>query len=541
MFQETPFGADGIEWIFSAEMTAVDRAAAAFQRRFGRRCAGDLFDVALALREMLINAVEHGNRLDPERAVRCRVEPEGTEHLRIDVTDEGEGFDRDGMRFRLPSDPLTDRHRGLALIHAVADTVTFNHKGNRISARFPCVPTDADGRIPQKRDSMEKHREMRILLVEDAAVTRNMEQGMLRELGHSNVLTAADGAEALRLLRERPDIDLVISDWNMPELTGMELLERIRSDERYAGLPFLMATAQAGRADRDRAMAAGATGVIPKPFDAEELREAIAGAFTGGRDSGAVDDAPTADRSRKRVRIVEEEERIRVTIASEPDLVDRAVRSAAVFAEGFDPAPFPDLEQVLRELMVNAMTHGNRNRPDKRIFCEVTQLRDDRFRVSVRDEGEGFHPHDTPALVSAAPKWEGASGLARIRAVCEGIDFNEAGTEAIVHIRRSRQTRYEVSVKGDRAVIRPSGNITAASSDRLKAHLVDLFDQGIGRFSFDFSAVEEIDSISLTLFVVFVKMLGKREGAPELEIVHCNDNIQKLFTLTRLDAHYMVM
>jgi anti-anti-sigma factor len=96
-------------------------------------------------------------------------------------------------------------------------------------------------------------------------------------------------------------------------------------------------------------------------------------------------------------------------------------------------------------------------------------------------------------------------------------------------------------MEGDRAVIRPTGNITAASAPELKQRLVDLIDAGVLRYSFDFDRVAEIDSMSLTVFVILVKMLMKMEGHGELEIVNCSDDIRKLFALTRLDSHYMIL
>ncbi len=549
MFRKTDLGPDGIELAFSSDMAAVDRVAAAFRDHFSPGGAETLFDASLVLRELLNNAVEHGSRTapdGPDAVVSCRIERTGPDWIRMVVTDEGEGFRREGMTFQMPPDPMSDRRRGLALVHGFAEEVTFNDKGNRVVVQLRCPPRrPADE--PWETTALEETdmtgpRHLKILLVDDSNAARNMETAMLRELGYTDVTAAVDGADAVRILDAAPDFDLIVSDWNMPNRNGMELLEWVRTDKRFDGVPFLMATAQGVRRDVDRAVSAGAAGVVVKPFEPSELGEAIDEAVTG-KPGGERERDETISQSvpKKRFLIIEEEDALGITIASEMDLVERVLRSARTFAEDFDPTPFPDLQQVLRELLENAVVHGNRRRPDKVVACEIARVRDDLFKVTVSDEGEGFDHRNAEVLASSAPRWEGTRGFGLIRAVCEQIDFNEAGNEASVFLRRSRETQYEVALEGDRAMIRPSGNITAATVDALKSRLVDLVDRGVGRYTFDFGRVEEIDSVSLTLFVVLVKMLMKKEMAPELEIVNSSENIQKLFNLTRLDGHYMLM
>ncbi len=143
MFREREVKPDGLDMRLSSEMAAVDQAVAAFRRRYGGRCAEGLFELVLVLRELLTNAVAHGNCLRPDRVVSCRADflPGGL--LRIVVEDQGKGFSREGMDFQLPADPLTDRNRGLALIHAYAESVAFNDKGNRATVHMRCTAAAA--------------------------------------------------------------------------------------------------------------------------------------------------------------------------------------------------------------------------------------------------------------------------------------------------------------------------------------------------------------------------------------------------------------
>lgn len=98
----------------------------------------------------------------------------------------------------------------------------------------------------------------------------------LNQLGLSNVYESLNGVEALAALHQHPDAALIISDWNMEPMDGLELLEAIRSDERFRVLPFILISAETSPRLRDKAMNGGASAVLAKPFDTEVLRKAIA-------------------------------------------------------------------------------------------------------------------------------------------------------------------------------------------------------------------------------------------------------------------------
>lgn len=87
--------------------------------------------------------------------------------------------------------------------------------------------------------------QMKILLVEDSGITRKMEINILNELGFNNIIEAEDGEVAVKNLQEEKDVSLIISDWNMPNKNGFDLLACVRSDKKCKKIPFIMATAQA--------------------------------------------------------------------------------------------------------------------------------------------------------------------------------------------------------------------------------------------------------------------------------------------------------
>lgn len=116
---------------------------------------------------------------------------------------------------------------------------------------------------------------MRFLVVDDFSTMRRIIRNLLKEIGFANVDEAEDGAVALARLRAG-GFDFVVSDINMPNMNGFELLEAIRGDESIRHLPVLMVTAEARKEDIVRAAQSGASGYIVKPFTKATLEEKLA-------------------------------------------------------------------------------------------------------------------------------------------------------------------------------------------------------------------------------------------------------------------------
>jgi two-component system, chemotaxis family, chemotaxis protein CheY len=118
----------------------------------------------------------------------------------------------------------------------------------------------------------------RFLVVDDFSTMRRIVRNLLKELGYVTVEEAEDGAAALQRLRA-DRFDFVISDWNMPNMTGLELLKAIRADGTLKSTPVLMITAEARKENIIDAAQAGASGYIVKPFTAATLDEKLAKIF----------------------------------------------------------------------------------------------------------------------------------------------------------------------------------------------------------------------------------------------------------------------
>lgn len=118
------------------------------------------------------------------------------------------------------------------------------------------------------------NKELKFLVVDDFSTMRRIIKNLLNELGYQNVQEADDGTTALPLL-QAGGVDVLITDWNMPGLPGIELLKQVRADPKLATLPVLMLTAEAKRDQIVEAAQAGVSGYVIKPFTAQTLAEKL--------------------------------------------------------------------------------------------------------------------------------------------------------------------------------------------------------------------------------------------------------------------------
>ncbi|NCS88525.1 MAG: two-component system response regulator [Ignavibacteria bacterium CG2_30_36_16] len=117
--------------------------------------------------------------------------------------------------------------------------------------------------------------ELKFLIVDDSVTMRRIVFNSLRNLGFSNYVEAADGKEALVKLAADDSINFVITDWNMPVLSGLELTRAIRSDQKLSSLPILMVTTRGVKEDIIEALQAKVNNYVVKPFTPQVLREKI--------------------------------------------------------------------------------------------------------------------------------------------------------------------------------------------------------------------------------------------------------------------------
>lgn len=120
----------------------------------------------------------------------------------------------------------------------------------------------------------------RILVLDDMMTMRKVVAKALKELGFTDIQDGADGNIGWEILNSsNPPIQLVISDWNMPNCTGLDLLKKVRADQRFAKIPFVLLTAEAETHQVMAAMQAGVTNYIIKPFTPDTIKEKLTQAY----------------------------------------------------------------------------------------------------------------------------------------------------------------------------------------------------------------------------------------------------------------------
>ncbi len=116
----------------------------------------------------------------------------------------------------------------------------------------------------------------KVLVVDDMMTMRKLVSKVCKDIGFTDLVEAADGALAWQAISSaNPPVGLIISDWNMPNSTGLDLLKRVRGDQKTKSIPFIMVTAEAEKHQIVEALQAGVTNYVIKPFTADGLKEKL--------------------------------------------------------------------------------------------------------------------------------------------------------------------------------------------------------------------------------------------------------------------------
>jgi len=116
---------------------------------------------------------------------------------------------------------------------------------------------------------------LKLLVVDDSSTMRRIIKNTLQRLGFDDVLEAEHGVEAWQIMERTPDINVLITDWNMPEMNGLDLVRKVRAEKKYEGMPIIMVTTEGGKAEVITALKAGVNNYIVKPFTPQVLKEKL--------------------------------------------------------------------------------------------------------------------------------------------------------------------------------------------------------------------------------------------------------------------------
>jgi two-component system chemotaxis response regulator CheY len=120
-----------------------------------------------------------------------------------------------------------------------------------------------------------KGEQLKILVVDDSSTMRRIIKNTLNRLGYKDLFEAENGAQAWEVLQQNDGINVLVTDWNMPEMNGLELVQKVRAEEKYVDMPIIMVTTEGGKGEVITALKAGVNNYIVKPFTPQVLKEKL--------------------------------------------------------------------------------------------------------------------------------------------------------------------------------------------------------------------------------------------------------------------------
>lgn len=116
---------------------------------------------------------------------------------------------------------------------------------------------------------------MKILVVDDSSTMRRIIKNTLNRLGYTELFEGEHGVQAWEVLQQNEGIEVLITDWNMPEMNGLELVKKVRAEKKYEDMPIIMVTTEGGKTEVITALKAGVNNYIVKPFTPQVLKEKL--------------------------------------------------------------------------------------------------------------------------------------------------------------------------------------------------------------------------------------------------------------------------
>jgi len=239
--------------------------------------------------------------------------------------------------------------------------------------------------------------------------------------------------------------------------------------------------------------------------------------------------------------LTESDKGLQAKFSSNMQFIGKFVNSAKNFIDKFGVSNYYEFQIVLRELLTNAVEHGNKMDTTRSVSCSVEHIADRRFKLTVEDEGAGFDFDKIDLNLPADPVKMRYQGLVLVNSFADEITFDKNGAAVTVLVTIPATSKVYVVESGEWRIVTINGDITASNVDQLRKLLDDLFEGNCRKLRFNMANVSVIDSLGLGLFVVLANMVRKDQNANwALEIVDVSKDLGKLFHLTHLDQVYKV-
>ncbi|QTA81119.1 Histidine kinase superfamily protein, STAS domain-containing [Desulfonema limicola] len=237
---------------------------------------------------------------------------------------------------------------------------------------------------------------------------------------------------------------------------------------------------------------------------------------------------------------------IQFKINSDISFVNKIAGHVREFLKQYKVSDDAGIILVLRELLNNAIEHGNKQVNELKVFASIEHLGDMRFKIRVEDDGTGFDYKNADLMLPDDTSQIRKRGLSLVNSFSDQLDFNDSGNCITAYVSIYSETEYNVnSIKMENGIqsiiIKPSGDIIAENSEKFRKVLLNLFKDGCFKYQFDLSMVKDIDSVGLSIFVIFANMVREKFSNTDMEIINAGRDIKNLFRVTHLDEVYKVL
>jgi len=240
------------------------------------------------------------------------------------------------------------------------------------------------------------------------------------------------------------------------------------------------------------------------------------------------------------LNIIQNEETIQFKLSSEIKIVNNVIQNVRSYLKQYSIEDGNGMIITLRELLNNAIEHGNKKKKELNVVVSIERISDMRFKIVVEDEGDGFDYQDIQLSMPDDPNQIRNRGLSLANAFSDQLEFNKRGNRITAYITIRPETGFNVTYDGRQKIIKPTGDITAETSEQFRTLLLNLLNEGHSMYCFDLSDVQDIDSIALSIFVIFSNMVSDRFPNAKLKIINMSKDIVNLFRMTRLDQNYKI-
>lgn len=230
---------------------------------------------------------------------------------------------------------------------------------------------------------------------------------------------------------------------------------------------------------------------------------------------------------------------LQFTISSEMPLVDRVVGQAKEYLTANGTTHHTEFAVVMRELLINAIEHGNGKDITKKVQCVVAHLGGTRWQVTVIDEGPGFDWMNTSHEMPADGAQPRSRGLALVHAFTDQVEYQGSGNHVDAFMTIISPTTFAVAKDGAWVQVTPSGDLTASCADVFRQQLLHLAETNARQVRLDLRHVQDLDSVSLSVLIAFAGMLAKG-GDYRIEVVNSSADLANLFHLTRVDQDFRI-